>query len=297
MSETQSTTTPPSNGALLHKRHATVHTATIDVKVMRVDKKQVTMGLFRQLDAESIFNVDGTLAGTPWGRVNYRWAANPEGTAFHVVWQDGEQLKRSAVPRRGKCWTNWIAEEYPEDEPYEPSKPQPKQWSLGSHLEKLRSITHCLKYDLADFRVENHASLGECYQAAGYVPCDQFQGYLLPPPLVPLHDLIQETGAWHITETPDGNMSINADYGRLSQEQGMDARSRIVQALKIARKAWPLVLEGVRKSDPDLAIYYDLLAEYRRDYPAWKKRYQAAEALFWQRVAEMAQLDQLFIAV
>jgi hypothetical protein len=84
----------------LHKRHATVHTATIDVKIMRVDKKQVTMGLFRQLDEESIFNPDGTLRGTPWGRVNYCWSDNKIGTAFHVVWQDGEHLKRSAVPYR-----------------------------------------------------------------------------------------------------------------------------------------------------------------------------------------------------
>jgi hypothetical protein len=43
MSETEATTTAR-NGALLHKRHATVHTARIDVKIMRVGKKQVTMG-------------------------------------------------------------------------------------------------------------------------------------------------------------------------------------------------------------------------------------------------------------
>ncbi len=83
----------------LTKDHAIIHTATIDVKIMRLNKRQVTMAVFRQLDAESIFNSNGTLAGKPWGRVNYTWKDSPRGTAFHIVWQDGDSIKRSAVPR------------------------------------------------------------------------------------------------------------------------------------------------------------------------------------------------------
>lgn len=82
----------------LHKSHAVVHTATIDVKILRLDKRQLTQSVFRQLDEQLIFRSDGTLGGTPWGRVNYTWKDNPPGTVFHVIYQDGENLKRSPVP-------------------------------------------------------------------------------------------------------------------------------------------------------------------------------------------------------
>lgn len=87
------------SGTTLHVNHAIIHTASIDVAIMRLNKKQVTLSVFRQLDEESIFLSDGSLRGTPWGRVNYTWKDNKPGTAFHVVWQDGEYLKRSAVPK------------------------------------------------------------------------------------------------------------------------------------------------------------------------------------------------------
>lgn len=94
---------------VLDKRHATVHTAAIDVKIMRLDKKQVTLSVFRQLDEELIFNADGTLRGTPWGRVNYTWKGNKNGTVFHVVWQDGDKLKRSPVPKPNtRAVDDWV---------------------------------------------------------------------------------------------------------------------------------------------------------------------------------------------
>jgi hypothetical protein len=82
----------------LHKDHAIVHTATIDVKVLRIDRRQLTLSVFRQLDEQLIFLGDGTLNGTPWGRVNYTWKENRENTAFHVIYQVGDVLKRSPVP-------------------------------------------------------------------------------------------------------------------------------------------------------------------------------------------------------
>ncbi len=91
----------------LNKNHAIVHTATIDVKVLRLDKKQMTLSVFRQLDEELIFTSDGTLRGTPWGRVNYLWPGCREGTVFHVVWQDGDKLKRSPIPA-GWCNREWV---------------------------------------------------------------------------------------------------------------------------------------------------------------------------------------------
>src|SRR4051812_9584559 len=83
----------------LNRQHAIIHTATIDVKIMRIDKKQVTLSVFRQLPEESIFLADGSLRGIPWGRVNYLWGDQEKRkVAFHVVWQDGNKLKRCEVP-------------------------------------------------------------------------------------------------------------------------------------------------------------------------------------------------------
>jgi hypothetical protein len=118
MSKTTKATKTPENGAAaaaagpLSKRHATLHTASIDIQIMRLDRKQVTMAVFRQLDEESVFLADGSLRGTPWGRVNYTWNANRPGTAFHVVWQDGECLKRSQVPKPDHYeWWRWLWDE------------------------------------------------------------------------------------------------------------------------------------------------------------------------------------------
>jgi hypothetical protein len=83
---------------VLTKNHVVVHTASINVKILRLEKKQVTLSVFRQLDEESVFLSDGTFRGQLWGRVNYTWKGNQAGTAFHVVWQKGDRLMRSCVP-------------------------------------------------------------------------------------------------------------------------------------------------------------------------------------------------------
>jgi hypothetical protein len=65
----------------LHKGHAIIHTATVDLKILRLDGKQMTLSTFRQLDEANILEGgDGPstyfptrLPGTPWGRVNYTW--------------------------------------------------------------------------------------------------------------------------------------------------------------------------------------------------------------------------------
>jgi hypothetical protein len=101
-------------GYQLHKNHAVVHTASIDVKIIRLDKRQLTLSVFRQLDEEPIFLSNGSLVGTPWGRVNYTWKGNPRGTAFHVVWQHGDYLKRSPVPYTDRIIRNLLSRELPE---------------------------------------------------------------------------------------------------------------------------------------------------------------------------------------
>lgn len=75
-----------------------IKTATIDVKVMRLDKRQLTLSIFRQLEEDFIFSTTG-LRGKLWGKVNYTWAGCHPETAFHVVWQAGDRLVRGPVPK------------------------------------------------------------------------------------------------------------------------------------------------------------------------------------------------------
>ncbi|MFD3995436.1 hypothetical protein [Streptomyces sp. NPDC058583] len=86
----------------LTPQNATVTTATIQVQALTIGKKQVTLAVFRQLREEALIGDDGTLKGTPWGIVNYhpdKCGGEPE--HLHVVWQNGDQLRRSAVQLPG----------------------------------------------------------------------------------------------------------------------------------------------------------------------------------------------------
>lgn len=85
----------------LHKQHAVLHTAAIDVKIMRLEKRQVTLSVFRQLQEQSIFDPDkepARLVGTPWGRVQYLWKGCPDWANYHLVWQFENQLRRMPLP-------------------------------------------------------------------------------------------------------------------------------------------------------------------------------------------------------
>jgi hypothetical protein len=86
-------------GKQLTPQNATITTATIQVQALTIGKKQVTLAVFRQLEAEDIIKpLDANLAGEPWGRVNY----HPDKCAdekehIHVVWQKGDELRRATV--------------------------------------------------------------------------------------------------------------------------------------------------------------------------------------------------------
>ncbi|MCZ4516849.1 hypothetical protein O3Q52_53880, partial [Streptomyces sp. ActVer] len=69
-----------------------------EVKTLTISGKQVTLAVFRQLREEPLIAKDGTIGGTLWGTVNY----HPDKCAddrehLHVVWQQGNELRRSSV--------------------------------------------------------------------------------------------------------------------------------------------------------------------------------------------------------
>lgn len=85
----------------LNVHTAEVTTAAVEIKTLTIRGKQVTLAVFRQLREKELVLEDGTLAGVPWGHVNYHpdkcadWARH-----WHIIWQDGTELRRSAVTRK-----------------------------------------------------------------------------------------------------------------------------------------------------------------------------------------------------
>lgn len=80
-------------------QNAAIATASVEIKTLTVSGKQVTLAVFRQLQERPLVLEDGTLAGQPWGIVNYhpdKCSGDP--AHWHVVWQEGSDLRRSTVP-------------------------------------------------------------------------------------------------------------------------------------------------------------------------------------------------------
>jgi hypothetical protein len=79
----------------LETEDVSIATATISIKAIQVNKKQLTQSVFRQLEECSL--VDETnvrLLGVPWGYVNYFWG-DQDSRATHFISQFGGVLRRS----------------------------------------------------------------------------------------------------------------------------------------------------------------------------------------------------------
>jgi hypothetical protein len=84
-------------------REATIKTAVVEVKALTVSGKQVTLALFRQLEEKALIDpATGDFKGIPWGWVNYHFdRCHEDGDHRHVVWQEGENLRRNQVNEKG----------------------------------------------------------------------------------------------------------------------------------------------------------------------------------------------------
>lgn len=114
----------------LTTQNATITTVAVEVKALTISGKQVTQSVYRQLHEEPLIAHDGTLNGIPWGTVNHcperkfwdsgrsEWTPCNSGLGhLHVVWQNGDQLRRSRVtpppvwwPRYWSDWTDAYAQ-------------------------------------------------------------------------------------------------------------------------------------------------------------------------------------------
>jgi len=99
-------------GVIVKVEEATINTATIRIRMLTIDRRKVTLSLFRQLKQKEVIDPDsGELMGKPWGTVNYFWSdcdgnydpedVNRRGRHLHVIWSDDDELYRDCCYPRG----------------------------------------------------------------------------------------------------------------------------------------------------------------------------------------------------
>ena len=80
---------------------ASIKQVSIEVKVIKIDNKQMTLAVFKQILHEKIIDDrTGRLKGKPWGKVEYHtncgiWKRSEH---IHVIWQKGNELRQCIVP-------------------------------------------------------------------------------------------------------------------------------------------------------------------------------------------------------
>jgi hypothetical protein len=89
----------PERNRVISTEQAAITTCTIEVKVIKIDKKQMTLSVFRQLLRRSVIDVTFALLGEPWGIVNYFWdgCGYVYGEHLHVVWTTEGKLYRDCI--------------------------------------------------------------------------------------------------------------------------------------------------------------------------------------------------------
>lgn len=102
------TTEAARNGRAINVEQAEIRTATVTVRALTIDRRQVTLAVFRQLREEPVVDQDtGEFHGLPWGTVNY---CPPRGGCYgehlHVVWQSGDELRRATQYAPAKTFSH-----------------------------------------------------------------------------------------------------------------------------------------------------------------------------------------------
>lgn len=85
------------DGRVINVEQAAIRTATVTVRALTIDKRQVTLAVFRQLISKPVIDREtGEFRGLPWGTVNYHPDKCADDTPhLHAVWQDGDELRRA----------------------------------------------------------------------------------------------------------------------------------------------------------------------------------------------------------
>jgi len=88
----------------LSANEVSISAATVDIQMMRVGSKQMTLSVFRQLER------DDDITGDLWGRVNYHPdKCGDEKLHLHAIWQKETELRRATIYYPGHVLTkNYI---------------------------------------------------------------------------------------------------------------------------------------------------------------------------------------------
>lgn len=102
-----------SSGVVINVDEAVIRTAAIEIRMLVVDRRKVTLSLFRQFQQRAVIDpTTGQQKGLPWGLINYFWPGcdqlhDGSERHLHVLWQDGMELYRDCVyPERKGVSTN-----------------------------------------------------------------------------------------------------------------------------------------------------------------------------------------------
>lgn len=99
-------------------------TAKVEIRVVTVSGKQMTLSVFRQLKQESPLDSDGNWKGRPWGTVNYLTSGPP-----NVLWQKGAELRRGKIDHPG-----FIGHAIDAGDALDGSQRMTVYFQLGSHV-------------------------------------------------------------------------------------------------------------------------------------------------------------------
>lgn len=81
-----------------NSNQAIVEVLGVSVKAIRIDRKQMSQSVFRQIINEPIIDEEtAEFKGQPWCTVNYFFEDCVKGTHYHVVWLKGDELRRECV--------------------------------------------------------------------------------------------------------------------------------------------------------------------------------------------------------
>ncbi len=83
---------------------ASIQTCSVEIKMVRIGGKQMTLSVFKQAPARQIIDPGVGLRGEPWGLVNYFWDGCGYRRGYphdhlHVLWVSDGVLCRSCVGR------------------------------------------------------------------------------------------------------------------------------------------------------------------------------------------------------
>ncbi len=82
---------------IINVENAEIKTASIEIKALTLNKRQVTQSVFKQILEENVLNDETiTFNGLIWGYINFQVA--PE--CLHILWQKGKELRRFILRKK-----------------------------------------------------------------------------------------------------------------------------------------------------------------------------------------------------